>query len=178
MFSFIKKSLLVTAVLAFSTSAMSSESNEYVENVDYSIVSNDTTASDTVTEYFSVYCPHCFAMERQGIPMLKERLGADIEIVKAPVNFMGFVDKEKQNTMGKAFMAARQQGKADEFLQVAFPEYHIEKKDVPVKALAEAVDVSLSDATKLLESPELEKAFAEEMAYQSKLLEKGLKIYI
>ena len=46
---------------------------------------------------------------------------------------------------------------------------------MPVKALAEAVDVSLSDATKLLESPELEKAFAEEMAYQSKLLEKGLK---
>ncbi|APD92457.1 hypothetical protein BM525_21600 (plasmid) [Alteromonas mediterranea] len=175
MFSFMKKSLLVTAVLAFSTSAIASDSSEYVESIDYTIVSDVTTTSDTVVEYFSVYCPHCFAMERQGIPKLTEDLGADIEIVKAPVNFMGFIDKEKQNTMGKAFMAARNEGKADAFLKVAFPAYHMDKKDAPVDALAAALNVSVADATKLLESAELEDAFKKEMEYQSMLLKKGLK---
>ena len=172
MFFNVKKGIFVAALTVFSSLSFGAD---YKAGVDYTVMADKTNAEDTVVEYFSVYCPHCYAMEVQGIPLLEKGLSDEIDLVKTPVDFMGFVSKAAQTKMGKAFILAREQGKADEFLDIAFPQYHRQKIDNPAGVLSDVLNIDEVEAELLISGDDIESAFAKEMAYQSELLKKGLK---
>ncbi|MEG3765108.1 DsbA family protein [Alteromonas sp. 14N.309.X.WAT.G.H12] len=149
--------------------------DEYEPGVNYTVVSDSVNSKDTVTEYFSVYCGHCYAMELQGIPMLKKALRDDITLEQTPVNFMGFVSESSQNLMAKAFMAARDKEKGDAFLDLVFPQFHREKIDKPIAALAQVLDIDEADALDLVQDEEINKRFLKEVDAQNELLKRGLR---
>lgn len=78
--------LLVTALfVAFSAQANLTEGEQYIS------LNTPPSAQPEVVEFFSFYCPHCYAFEYQyGIPKaVKEALPEGVEFKQYHVNFLG-----------------------------------------------------------------------------------------
>lgn len=81
----LKKMLIAVSacLLAFSLQAAQFKAGE-----DYQVLDLPKSKTQTVTEFFSFYCPHCY--RSQGLMAdLKKQIPAQVTFIKNPVSFMG-----------------------------------------------------------------------------------------
>jgi thiol:disulfide interchange protein DsbA len=76
--------LMATALLAMTTQAA-----DFKQGEDYTVLDTEKTATPTVTEYFSFYCPHCEKFEPLVIEKLKKTIPDNAKLQKVHVSFMG-----------------------------------------------------------------------------------------
>lgn len=132
------KGILIALML---TVGIGSALGQFKENVNYTVVSQTATATPTVTEFFSIYCGHCFQFEPL-MPTIKESLKAGTTFEKSHVDYIPRDNPEVRAGMVKAYVIMDQLGeKGDEVLQYFFNQIHL---------MGRAVD-SMSTVKKMFE---------------------------
>jgi len=94
--------------------------SEFKEGVDYKIV-NSKASSPSITEYFSLYCNHCYSFDPTFKELTNKFKTTDVEIVKKHVSFIG---GENGKRLQKAHITARLLDVEDKFIANAFNQIH------------------------------------------------------
>lgn len=89
--------LVSAALLSFSVHAAKFTEGDY-----YKVLDQPQSSTPIVTEFFSIYCPHCFQFEPM-IQQLKTKLPDNAKLQKMHVSFMG---GPMGKVMSKAFATA------------------------------------------------------------------------
>lgn len=167
------KAIAATALLAMSFSSFSAEFNAGEE---YLVIhTGKPTTTNSVVEYFSIYCPHCYSFEKQVIPDYLEMLPDEIELSRSPVTFLGFIDQASQVQMAKAYWVAENSGKGDEFLHAAFERIHLDKKKYAVPILAKVLGKTENEVKGLIDADVVDDKLTEEVGTHFKMLDAGMK---
>ncbi|KAE8176058.1 thiol:disulfide interchange protein DsbA/DsbL [Photobacterium carnosum] len=107
--------LVSAALLSFSVHAAKFTEGDY-----YKVLDQPQSTTPIVTEFFSLYCPHCFQFE----PMmheLKTKLPDNVKLQKMHVSFMG---GPMGKVMSKAFATAVVLNVTDKMVPVLFNRIH------------------------------------------------------
>jgi len=143
------KGILIALML---TVGIGSAFGQFKENVNYTVVSQTATATPTVTEFFSIYCGHCFQFEPL-MPTIKKELKAGTTFDKSHVDYIPRDNPEVQAGIVKAYVIMDQLGeKGDEVLQHFFNQIHLMGRAVEsistIKTMFEEKGVSKADIDK------------------------------
>jgi thiol:disulfide interchange protein DsbA len=144
---------------------------QYTEGKHYTVVAKTATDEQSITEFFSFYCGHCYQFESM-LDEFKKGLKSRTKFEKSHVNYIPRDNPAVQLGIVKAFLVV-QQLDMDEKLRPAFFEYiHVQGKvvetEAAIKEMFIANGVSASDFDLHYNNTELEKA-AEIMAEDWKL---------
>ncbi len=112
-----KKLFALAATLLLSVSAYAAP---FQAGVNYTTLKLPESAKPTVTEFFSFYCPHCYAFE-PIIQELKSDLPKDVVFQKEHVSFMGGSMGEN---MSKAYATMVELGVQDKLVPIMFNQIH------------------------------------------------------
>jgi protein dithiol oxidoreductase (disulfide-forming) len=128
-----KKTLLVASVLFFSQSAFAAEG--YQAGKHYNVMTSPvaTAKNNEVTEYFSVYCPHCYTLEGM-LPGITPHLAEGVSLEKSHVDFLRMADTSLQEAFSRALIVAEKEGKKQALIEAAFATIHDEKQRPKDKA--------------------------------------------
>jgi thiol:disulfide interchange protein DsbA len=107
--------LVSAALLSFSVHAAKFTEGDY-----YKVLDQPQSSTPIVTEFFSLYCPHCFQFEPM-IRELKTKLPDNAKLQKMHVSFMG---GPMGKVMSKAFATAVVLNDSDKMLPVLFNRIH------------------------------------------------------
>jgi thiol:disulfide interchange protein DsbA len=163
------KVILASLFLTMSFSAFSSD---YEEGNEYTVLTDEpATKQNSVVEYFSSYCPHCYTFEQKVLPDLLKKLPDNIELSRSPVSFLGFIDRNSQVEMAKAYWVAHESNKGEEFIHAAFEHVHVAERRSASPVLAGVMGITEEYASKLIESYNLD----DELKRQGILLKAGLR---
>lgn len=115
-----KKFLFCISFLILSFSVFSFEKIE--EGVHYTVIDGaKESSSPKVTEMFSLYCPHCFRLEKFIHPLIDE-LPDEVEFERSHVSFVAGYSRNMQIETSKAYAFKVLQGESDEFVARMFDE--------------------------------------------------------
>ena len=109
-----KKNLL--AFISATLLSMSVHATEFTEGDYYKVLPLTESTTPTVTELFSVYCPHCFQLEPM-ITELKTKIPDNVKFQQMNVSFMG---GPMGKLMSKAFATSVVLNVNDQMLPVFF----------------------------------------------------------
>lgn len=121
--------LFAVAFSLFALQACSQEQAKWVEGTHYQVIRSTATQTPEITEYFSFWCPHCFAFE-PIVAKLKSGLDSTVEFKKVHVNFMRFTTQQIQNDATRALVVARQLGIEEKMIEAIFKYIHITRGSV------------------------------------------------
>ncbi|KDM91409.1 thiol:disulfide interchange protein DsbA/DsbL [Photobacterium galatheae] len=107
--------LATAALLSFSVYA-----TEFTEGDYYQVLEQPKSTNQTVAEYFSFYCPHCYNFEPL-IQQLKTKLPENAKLQKNHVSFMG---GNMGISMSKAYATAVVLDVEDKMIPVLFEQIH------------------------------------------------------
>ena len=93
------------------------------EGTHYKIIADEVSKKPVVKEYFSFWCPACYAFE-PIVKQMKEQLPADAQLQKIHVNFMPMAGPKVQDDATKAMLIARTLKKEDELNAAIFNYIH------------------------------------------------------
>lgn len=116
-----KKIFTLFTILLLSTMAQAAT---FKEGVNYQVIGTHQTAKPTVTEYFSLYCPHCYNFE-PIIEEVKKGLPEGTDFEKIHVSFMG---GSMGVSMAKAYATMKVLNVEDELIPAMFYQIHQLKK--------------------------------------------------
>ncbi|MBC3765874.1 thiol:disulfide interchange protein DsbA/DsbL [Neptunicella marina] len=145
----IKRSLVLFATLLFSVFAFATD---FTEGDYYQVLTGPATNNKEVREYFSFYCPHCYAKEPL-MNALKQKLAADVTFTKNHVTGMPRRNIEIENLLTKAAITAEKLDMVDEVIPVIFNYIHrshadfSEAKDIHNLLVLAGVDTDKFDKT-------------------------------
>lgn len=103
--------------------------SQFNEGVHYTVVSETKTEKPTVTEFFSLFCGHCY----QGESMFQEfakALPEGTSFKKSHVTYIPRDNPEVGNGIVQAFIAMEKLGKSKELTKVFFDYIHRDQKDI------------------------------------------------
>lgn len=109
---------LVVPFLTFAT--------DYQEGKQYTVVSNKTSATPEVREYFSFYCPHCFRFE-PFFAKIKKDLPAGAKFERNHVDFLRMASPEIQDMLSKALAVAQQLPIKEKLVAAIFNYIHVQR---------------------------------------------------
>lgn len=109
--------IALTLLLPFAAQA------QFVEGKHYEVISEIKTAKPEVKEYFSFYCAGCNAFEPVAQSIAK-KLPENTEFKKVHVDFIRAASPELQNTLARAYLVAKSQGKGDQVASAIFNQIH------------------------------------------------------
>lgn len=112
-----KKLITLFSALLLSVSAFAAQ---YEEGKNYTVLNTEKSATPTVTEYFSFYCPHCYQFENI-VKNLKPALPDDVSFKKVHVSFMG---GNMAIPMAKSYATMVSLGVEDQMIPVMFRQIH------------------------------------------------------
>ncbi len=115
----IYKTLALAALLLTSINA---QTLEYKEGVHYKDIKLETSATPSIIEFFSFYCPACYQFE-QTVHYLEDYL-APTKVAKIHVNFLSAAPTKIQDEFSKALILAEKVGFAESFSHAAFHVIH------------------------------------------------------
>lgn len=92
--------------IAFMLPLQVSAQVKWVEGTHYEIISETATTKPEVKEFFSFWCPACYAFEPL-VAEIKNGLSDDVKFTKVHVNFMRFTGPDIQDDATKAMSIAR-----------------------------------------------------------------------
>ncbi|KOF01582.1 hypothetical protein OB69_17120 [Roseivirga seohaensis subsp. aquiponti] len=158
------KGLLIALLL---TVGVGSAFGQYQEKVHYTVVSETATAAPTVTEFFSMYCGHCFQFEPM-MPQLKAGLKMGTKFEKSHVDYIPHDNPTMQAGIVQAFVIMESMGaKGAELLQYFFDQIHVKMRTVDdmstLKKMFEEKGVSKAEVDKYFADKTLQ-AKAKKMA--------------
>ena len=113
--------VFVLLVCAFAAKA------QFEEGKHFTVVSEDKTEEPTVTEFFSLFCSHCFQFE----PMLgqfQQALPNGTKFEKSHVSYMPRNNEPVQEGIVKAFITMQKLGKEKQLSKIFFNHIHQERK--------------------------------------------------
>jgi len=149
--------LAICLVLALSTLSLSAQKT-FKEGKHYEVVSNQKTAKPTVTEFFSLYCGHCFQFEAL-VDTLAASLKGGAKLEKSHVNYLPRDNEETQFGIVKAFVAMQDLGIQKELTAQFFAAIHMKGIDIDsvddIKQVFLANDVSEEKFKALFNDPDL-----------------------
>ena len=159
--------LFASLVMAFSAQATTAQqtpqqTTAFTEGDYYTVIDGPKSATPTVTEYFSFYCPHCYKFE-SIVKNLKPALTDDVTLEKVHVGFMG---GPMATGMVKAYATMVELQVEDRMVPAMFEQIHVLRK--PPQSEAEIRQLFIDKGVS---------ANAFDLAYNSKAVEMKLKQY-
>ncbi|MFN6264041.1 MAG: thiol:disulfide interchange protein DsbA/DsbL [Chromatiaceae bacterium] len=148
MFKVFAKSMVLCASLALT--AFSHAAGSYLEGTHYEVVAEQATTKPEVKEFFSFYCPACFAFDPY-VNSLEKSLPDGTVVKKYHVDFMGAASKEIQSQLTQVLVLAKAKGKGAEVGQALFNHIHVKRQpfasaeDIRVVATAAGIDPAIYD---------------------------------
>ena len=144
-------SLLVLAVVVFNVQSQ----ERWNEGTHYTVISDTASSDKKITEFFSYWCPACYAFE-PVVADVKSKLSPDVKIEKVHVDFMRFAEPEVQEGLTKAMIAGKVMGKEDLVHSGIFNYLHKDRKRIvslsDIPAVMQSIGVSEADFTKASKS--------------------------
>lgn len=122
----------------------------YEEGKHYEVVAEQGTAKPEVKEYFSFYCPHCFAFDPY-VKSMEKSLPEGTAFKKYHVDFMGQASQEIQAGLTQAMILAKAKGKGDEVSKAIFEHIHVKHQpfasaeDIKAVAVGAGLDAAIYD---------------------------------
>ncbi len=130
----------------------------FEEGKHYEIVAEQKTATPTVTEFFSLFCGHCFQFEAL-VDTVSASLKPGTKFEKSHVSYIPRDNQEVQKAIVKAFVAMNDLGKQKELSRQFFAAIHLKgvkfETEKDVKQIFIANDISESEVTKLFNDKDL-----------------------
>ncbi|MGP9802754.1 thiol:disulfide interchange protein DsbA/DsbL [Rheinheimera sp. NSM] len=117
------KKLLSVCVFALLLPLAVSANSKFQQGKHYDVIAEQATPKAEVKEYFSFYCGGCNAFEPIAQSLAK-KLPADAEFKKVHVDFIRAASPELQNTLARAYLVAKSQGKGDQVASAIFNQIH------------------------------------------------------
>jgi thiol:disulfide interchange protein DsbA len=119
--------LCTTLLLSLSINAI-----ELKEGVHYNVINNTATKAPQIEEFYSFYCPHCFAFEPLAKQLKEKASKNDIKFKKNHVDFMRAASAEFQAELAKAQIISEKLNKP-EVVNDIFKSIHVNRKPVKNK---------------------------------------------
>lgn len=122
----------------------------YEEGKHYKVIAEQGTAKPEVKEYFSFYCPHCFAFD-PIVKSMEKSLPEGTAFKKYHVDFMGQASQEIQTGLTQAMILAKAKGKGDEVSKAIFEHIHVKHQpfasaaDIKAVVVAAGLDATMYD---------------------------------
>jgi thiol:disulfide interchange protein DsbA len=149
--------LTICLILTLSSAALFAQKS-FEEGKHYEVVSDQKTATPTVTEFFSLYCGHCFQFEAL-VDTVKASLVKGAKFEKSHVNYIPRNNPEVQLGIVKAFIAMQDLGMQKELTAQFFAAIHMKGIQIDsvddIKQIFLANDVSEEKFQKLFSDPNL-----------------------
>lgn len=120
------KAFITTAILSLLTISVQAQ---FDEGVHYTVVSEAKTERPTVTEFFSLFCGHCYQGEEMFQAFAKT-LPEGTDFKKSHVTYIPRDNPEVGNGIVQAFIAMEKLGKTKELTRVFFDLIHKEGKEI------------------------------------------------
>ncbi|MFY0591380.1 thiol:disulfide interchange protein DsbA/DsbL [Roseivirga sp.] len=114
--------ILLLAFFSFQLSAQTT----FMEGKHYEIVSKEKSSEPIVTEFFSLFCGHCFQFEPL-VDQLKAGLKTGTKFEKSHVNYLPRNNTEAQFGIVKAFVAMQDLGIQKDLVPQFFAAIHLKK---------------------------------------------------
>lgn len=128
---------------------------QFEEGKHYEVISEQATAKPEVKEFFSFYCPACFAYEPK-VQALAKQLPEGADMKKVHVDFLQHAKPELQATLAKAYLVAKNLGKGDDVANAFFKHIHLDRKtfasDDDIKAVVIANGIDAGNYDKAIKS--------------------------
>jgi thiol:disulfide interchange protein DsbA len=130
------KRVLFTMFMVASTAGFS----QFQEHINYEVVAEKATAQPTVTEFFSLYCGHCFQFEPL-VTDVKAKLKPGTKFEKSHVSYIPRDNPEAQLGMVKAYVIMEELGgaKEEEIKLYFFNQVHIQNRSIEDVATMKAL---------------------------------------
>ncbi len=142
---------LLSFVLAFClVPAALAVGGPYEEGKHYEVVAEQGTTKPEVKEFFSFYCPACFAFDPY-INSLEKTLPEGTVLKKYHVDFMGQASKEIQAGLTQALVLAKAKGKGHEVGKALFDHIHVKRQpfasaeDIRTVVIGAGIDAAVYD---------------------------------
>ncbi|WAJ70476.1 thiol:disulfide interchange protein DsbA/DsbL [Catenovulum adriaticum] len=121
------KKILSFIFILFALPLTACADTEFKEGTHYEVLNKPATSQPEVKEFFSFYCPHCFAFEPIADD-IKKQLPANVDFKRSHVDFMPRNNREVATGLGKS-LAALELMKADkEGVSALFKHLHKDRK--------------------------------------------------
>lgn len=151
-----RKALLVLVLGCFVGVAY----GQFKEGVNYDVVAEKATAEPTVTEFFSLFCGHCFQFEPL-VGDVKEKLKEGTKFEKSHVDYIPRDNPDVQLGIVKAFVIMDEMGdKGTEIMQYFFNQIHLVGRVIDtnnvIKQMFWEQGVSKENVEKLFSSKDIE----------------------
>lgn len=131
---------------------------KFEEGKHYEVIADQKTATPTVTEFFSLFCSHCFQFETL-IDTVKASLKAGTKFEKSHVSYMPRGNQEAQKAIVKAFVAMNDLGMQEELSRQFFAAIHLKgvklDSEEDIKQIFIANDISEERITKMFNDQDL-----------------------
>ena len=139
--------MLVSALLINTVNAESivDKKAEFQEGVHFKQIAGASFKANTVEEFFSFYCPHCFRAE-VVVKEIKANLPAQLTFVRRHVNGMPGIAMDTQNDLSRYLIASRKIDQEEAFVKGVFNQIHVQKqKDFSPQKLDQLLKASAID---------------------------------
>lgn len=129
-------SVLILVLGVFFTQG--AKANEYKEGVHYTVFEGaEKSEKPKLTEFFSIYCPHCYSFEKSVLPSVLPLIG-DTEFERVHVNFVGGYSKNHQRAVTMGYVLSKEKGVEKHFVDSMFES--IQGKNVKVNTKQKLTD--------------------------------------
>lgn len=122
------RKLVFLTLLVLAVTLVQAQS-KFDEGVHYTIVSETKTEKPTVTEFFSLFCGHCYQGEAMFQQFAKD-LPEGTSFEKSHVTYIPRDNPEVGNGIVQAFIAMDKLGKSKELTKVFFDYIHKDQKEI------------------------------------------------
>ncbi len=157
--------LAICLVLTMASVSLQAQKT-FKEGKHYEVVSQEKSMRIQVTEFFSLFCGHCFQFEAL-IDTLEASLGSEAILVKSHVDYLPRDNEQAQLDIVKAFVTMRELDMEKELIKQFFAAIHVKgmKMDTPeeIKKIFLANEVDELEFDRLFNGEEVEYR-AKEMA--------------
>lgn len=121
------KILLSSFLVLFTSGALLSQ--DFEEGTHYDIVAEQASEDPKITEYFSLFCGHCFQFE-PVIKLLQDSYKEQLKIQKSHVDYMPRDNEEVSFGIVKAFVTMKALGKQEQLTETFFAAIHLAEADL------------------------------------------------
>lgn len=115
---------------------------QFVEGKHYDVVADKKSEKPVVTEFFSLFCPHCFQFE-PFMDSLHQSLPKGVEFERSHVDYIPRDNKAVSFGIVKAYNVMVDLGKEDELRQAFFAAIHVKQEPIDSEAKIKQMFVDL-----------------------------------
>lgn len=135
-----KKMFLALSLLAMACSG--SAQSQFIEGQHYEVVADTKSDEPVVTEFFSLFCPHCFSFD-PFIDSLRSSLPQGVDFERSHVDYIPRDNKAVSFGIVKAYNVMIDLGKEEELRQAFFAAIHIKRETIETEEKIKQMFVDL-----------------------------------